>query len=108
MKSYLQTLNAEQYEATVAIDGVNFILAGAGSGKTRVITARTAYMIDNGINPKEILLLTFTNKAAKEMKDRLVKNGANILGVILNKIDIDSSSSYGYGYYQYYGTEEKE
>ena len=46
--------------------------------------------------------------SAKEMKDRLVKNGANILGVILNKIDIDSSSSYGYGYYQYYGTEEKE
>lgn len=45
---------------------------------------------------------------AKEMKDRLVKNGANILGVIINKIDIDSSSSYGYGYYQYYGTEEKE
>ena len=44
---------------------------------------------------------------AKEMKDRLVKNGANILGVILNKIDIDSSSSYGYGYYQYYGTDEK-
>ncbi len=72
MKSYLQTLNEEQYEATVAIDGVNFILAGAGSGKTRVITARTAYMIDNGINPKEILLLTFTNKAAKEMKDRIM------------------------------------
>lgn len=46
--------------------------------------------------------------SAKEMKNRLVKNGANILGVILNKIDIDSSSSYGYGYYQYYGTEEKE
>lgn len=44
---------------------------------------------------------------AKEMKDRLAKNGANILGVILNKIDIDSSSSYGYGYYQYYGTDEK-
>ena len=45
---------------------------------------------------------------AKEMKDKLVKNGANILGVILNKIDIDGSSSYGYGYYQYYGTEGKE
>lgn len=44
---------------------------------------------------------------AKEMKDRLVGNGANILGVILNKINIDSSSSYGYGYYQYYGTEEE-
>lgn len=72
MKNYLQTLNSEQYEATVAIDGMNFILAGAGSGKTRVITARTAYMIDNGINPKEILLLTFTNKAAKEMKDRIM------------------------------------
>ena len=72
MKNYLQTLNEEQYEATVSIDGVNFILAGAGSGKTRVITARTAYMIDSGINPKEILLLTFTNKAAKEMKDRIM------------------------------------
>ena len=72
MKNYLQTLNNEQYEATIAIDGMNFILAGAGSGKTRVITARTAYMIDNGIDPKEILLLTFTNKAAKEMKDRIM------------------------------------
>lgn len=46
--------------------------------------------------------------SAKEMKDKLINNGANILGVILNKIDISNTHSYGYGYYQYYGNEEKE
>ena len=71
MKNYLSKLNTEQYKAATSIDGMNFILAGAGSGKTAVLVARVAYMLDNGIDPKNILLLTFTNKAAKEMKDRI-------------------------------------
>ena len=71
MKNYLSKLNTEQYKAATSIDGMNFILAGAGSGKTAVLVARVAYMLDNGLDPKNILLLTFTNKAAKEMKDRI-------------------------------------
>ena len=61
MKNYLSKLNTEQYKAATSIDGMNFILAGAGSGKTAVLVARVAYMLDNGIDPKNILLLTFTN-----------------------------------------------
>ena len=72
MKPYLAKLNNEQFEAATSINGFNFILAGAGSGKTATLTARTTYMIDHGIPPEEILLLTFTNKAAKEMRDRII------------------------------------
>lgn len=71
MNNYISTLNKEQYEAATTIDGHLFVLAGAGSGKTRVLIARTAYMIESGINPKNILLVTFTNKAANEMKERI-------------------------------------
>lgn len=72
MQQYLAKLNKEQYEAATSIYGMNFILAGAGTGKTSTLTARTAYMVEQGIDPREILLLTFTNKAAKEMKDRII------------------------------------
>lgn len=82
MKPYLAKLNSEQYKAATSIDGRNFILAGAGSGKTATLVARVAYMIDSGIDPNEILLLTFTNKAAKEMKDRIqAMIGENAQGV---------------------------
>ncbi len=65
-------LDSAQYEAVQCTEGPLLILAGAGSGKTRVLTARTAYMIQaKGIDPKSIMLVTFTSKAAKEMKDRL-------------------------------------
>ena len=66
-----EELNPEQYKAVTAIDGAILIIAGAGSGKTRVITYRIAHMLDMGIPQSQILALTFTKKAAKEMSDRL-------------------------------------
>ncbi|NLW69070.1 MAG: UvrD-helicase domain-containing protein, partial [Bacteriovoracaceae bacterium] len=67
----LQGLNPEQERAVRHINGPILIFAGAGSGKTRVIVHRVAYLISQGISPREILCLTFTNKAAGEMKERL-------------------------------------
>ena len=83
--SVIEMLNDKQQEAATHIEGPLLILAGAGSGKTRVLTNRTAYMIDElGINPWNILAITFTNKAAGEMReriDRMVGYGADIVWV---------------------------
>jgi DNA helicase-2/ATP-dependent DNA helicase PcrA len=74
--NYLSSLNTEQLAAVKHTQGATMVIAGAGSGKTRVLTYRIAYMIEQGVDPFNILALTFTNKAAKEMKDRI----ASIIG----------------------------
>ena len=73
METYLSQLNEAQLEPTIQKDGPMIIIAGAGSGKTRVLTYRIAYLMSEGIDPFNILSLTFTNKAAREMKDRIAK-----------------------------------
>jgi DNA helicase-2/ATP-dependent DNA helicase PcrA len=74
---YAAELNEQQLAAVTASPGPQLIIAGAGSGKTRTLTYRVAYLLENGIDPRNILLLTFTNKAARQMLDRV----ANLLPV---------------------------
>src|SRR3954466_8351756 len=74
---YAAELNEQQHAAVTASPGPLLVIAGAGSGKTRTLTYRVAYLLENGIDPRNILLLTFTNKAARQMLDRV----ANLLPV---------------------------
>lgn len=68
---YVGALNTEQYEAVSSPPGKALVIAGAGSGKTRTLTYRVAWLLDHGIGSREVLLLTFTNKAAREMTERV-------------------------------------
>ena len=70
-KSYLKDLNEAQLNAVIKTDGPSMVIAGAGSGKTRVLTYKIVHLVNNNIDPFEILALTFTNKAAREMKLRI-------------------------------------
>jgi len=71
LKDFLNNLNNSQLESTLQMDGPMIVIAGAGSGKTRVLTYKIAYLMTEGVDPFNILALTFTNKAAKEMKERI-------------------------------------
>src|SRR5438034_5143782 len=81
---YAAELNQQQLAAVTAPPGPLLVIAGAGSGKTRTLTYRVAYLLENGIDPRNILLLTFTNKAAREM-----------LGRVVNLLPVDASGLWG-------------
>lgn len=87
----LSGLNKEQVKAVKHINGPMLVLAGAGSGKTKVLTSRIAYLIENGISIDNILAITFTNKAAKEMKEREIK----LIGYDAKSIQISTFHSLG-------------
>lgn len=90
MNSLLTGLNKEQQQAVQHTEGPLLILAGAGSGKTKVLTVRITHLLAQGVNPYEILAITFTNKAAKEMKSRV----EGLVGDVANRIWLSTFHSF--------------
>jgi len=91
-RPYLDNLNNAQYKAATTTSGALRIIAGAGSGKTTTLISRCAYMIDEGVSPASILLVTFTNKAAKDMKlkaQRMSKECARINAMTIHSFCLD-------------------
>ncbi len=88
----LTELNDKQKEAVLYNDGPLLIIAGAGAGKTKTLTTKIAYLIDEeDVSPYNILAITFTNKAAKEMKDRLY----SLIGDLSKKLQVSTFHSFG-------------
>ena len=91
LENLRKELNPEQFRAVSTTDGALLIIAGAGSGKTRVITFRIAHMLDCGIPQSAILALTFTNKAAREMEDRVKE----LTGKKLQNLTVSTFHAFG-------------
>ena len=89
--SYLDTLNERQRQAVKQIEGPVLIMAGAGSGKTKALTCRIAYMLEQGIRPQNIRAITFTNKAAQEMRERV----HHLVGAEADKLWMYTFHSFG-------------
>src|SRR3989441_2227533 len=97
---YAAELNEQQLAAVTASPGPLLVIAGAGSGKTRTLTYRVAYLLENGIDPRNILLLTFTNKAARQMLDRV----ANLLPIDASGLWGGTFHSVGNGMLRWHGS----
>lgn len=98
---FLKDLNKEQLEAARTIEGPLLVIAGAGTGKTKTMISRAAFMIHSGIAPENILMLTFTNKAAHEMKERL----SGMLGKVGNSVNASTFHSFFAAILRKYGSE---